>query len=57
MNKLADTTQEELINLIVEGLNETEKTYLGGKNKELQERVDRTDNGKKEGVCRTGRRQ
>ena len=39
MNKLADTTQEELINLIVEGLNETEKTYLGGKNKEINTNI------------------
>ncbi|KKN76625.1 hypothetical protein LCGC14_0368220 [marine sediment metagenome] len=39
MSKLADTTQEELFDLIAEGLNETEKTYLGGKNKEINTNI------------------
>ncbi len=39
MSKLVNTTQEELFSLIVEGLNETEKTYLGGKNKEINTNI------------------
>lgn len=39
MSKLVDTTKEELFTLIVEGLNETEKTYLGGKNADINKGI------------------
>jgi hypothetical protein len=39
MSRLADTTEEELFDLIIEGLNETEKTFLSGKNKQINTNI------------------
>lgn len=39
MSRLVDTTKEELFDAVVDGLNETEKTFLSGKNKEINTNI------------------
>lgn len=39
MNRLVDTTHDELFDMIIEGLNETEKTFLSGKNKDINTNI------------------